>query len=66
MTFIVHYTGDWVRANADTSAHKQDGYVTEYKQLSDAPAFDREQFEFMMDIGEVCFRSGSYVWQIRH
>ena len=65
MVYVVHNTGEWVRTNDWTSATRSDGKVTEYQSLSDVPEFDRKQFEFMMEIGEVCLSSGTTVWQIR-
>jgi hypothetical protein len=66
MTFVHHYTGEWVRSNANTSATRTDGYVREYNSLAEIDnAFVRSTFEWMMEIGEIVTSSGSDVYQIR-
>lgn len=67
MKFIVHNTGEWVRPKQDwVSASRTQGFVVEYDNFTDIPEFDKKQFEFMLDIGEVCLTSGNIVWQIRN
>lgn len=66
MKFIHHYTGDWVRSDCNTSAIKTDGYVNEYLSIDAIPdQWVRENFEFMLDIGEIVISTGSNVFQIR-
>jgi hypothetical protein len=66
MKFVHHYTGEWVRSNANTSASRTDGYVREYNSLAEIDnAFVRSTFEWMVEIGEIVTSSGSDVYQIR-
>lgn len=66
MKFVHHYTGEWVRSNADTSSSRTDGYVREYNSLAEIDnAFVRSTFEWMLEIGEIVTSSGSDVYQIR-
>ncbi len=67
MTFVHHYTGEWVRNDANTSASRIDGHVREYATLADIDnAFVRSTFEWMLEIGEIVTSSGSDVYQIRN
>ena len=66
MKFIHHNTGDWIRSACNTSATKTDGYVNEYSSIDAIPdQWIRENFEFMLDIGEIVISTGSDVFQIR-
>ena len=66
MKFIHHNTGEWIRSSCDTSATKTDGYVNEYSSIDAiSDQWVRENFEFMLDIGEIVISTGSDVFQIR-
>jgi hypothetical protein len=66
MKFIHHNTGEWIRSKCDTSATKTDGYVNEYSSIDAiSDQWVRENFEFMLDIGEIVISTGSDVFQIR-
>jgi hypothetical protein len=66
MKFIYHYTGEWIRSDCNTSATRTDGYVNEYPSIDAIPdKWIRENFEWMMNIGEIVVSTGSHVFQIR-
>lgn len=66
MKFIHHNTGEWIRSDCNTSATRTKGFVREYPSIE---AIDdkwlKQQFEWMMEIGEIVTSSGSDVFQIR-
>ena len=66
MEFVVHNTGDWVKADANTSAVRLAPEVLTYNDLEQVPQADKAIFEWMLNIGEVCMSSGCMVWQIRN
>lgn len=63
--YAVHDTGEWVRNNADTAATRTPATVKEYDTLDDVHPFDRKQFEWMLEHGQVVISMGSTVYQIR-
>ena len=66
MKFIHHNTGEWIRSSCDTSAKRSEGFVNEYSSIDAiSDQWVRENFEFMLDIGEVVISTGSDVFQIR-
>lgn len=66
MKFIHHNTGDWIRSACNTSAERTGSYVNEYESIDAIPdQWIRENFEFMLAIGEIVISTGSDVFQIR-
>lgn len=64
--YVVHDTGDWVRnSNGYGSATRAPATVKEYDTLDDVHPFDRKQFEWMLEHGQVVISMGSTVYQIR-
>lgn len=63
--YAVHDTGEWVRNNGDTAATRTPATVKEYDTLDDVHPFDRKQFEWMLEHGQVVTSMGSTVYQIR-
>ena len=67
MKFVIHNTGDWVRVNDYTAATRTEGWVKEYNSLDNIKdLFDKDTFEWMLDVGEYVTSSGNMVWQIRN
>ena len=65
MRYVVHYTGDYVQNNANTSATREAPQITEYDALTDIHPVDRWYFEWMLEHGEIVVTCGAYVYQIR-
>lgn len=66
MKLIHHYTGEWVRSNCDTSATRTDGYITEYSSVDTIEdEWIKENFNWMIETGEMVISTGSHVFQIR-
>jgi len=66
MKFVYHYTGDWIRSDFNTSATLTDGYSAEYSSIDDiSDKWIRDNFKWMLDIGEIVISTGSHVFQIR-
>lgn len=63
--YAVHDTGDYVRNNADTSASRTPASVQEFDTLDDMHPFDRAQFEWMLEHGQIVISMGATVYQIR-
>ena len=62
--YAVHDTGDWTRdRNGDPT--RTLGSVQEFDTLEGMHPFDRAQFEWMEERGEIVLSSGTNVWQIR-
>lgn len=65
--FVLHYLGDLVRDELNTSSSRDGAYITSYETLEAVPdAIDRQQFEWMLEQGEPCTSCGSFVYQIRN
>lgn len=66
MKFVHHNTGEWIRSNDWSAAIRTEGFVNEYSSLD---AIDdkwlKQQFEWMIEIGEIVTSCGSDVFQIR-
>ena len=65
MTFVVHCLGDWIENEIGRGITRKGSWIKEYSDLSEMDTRDRSEFEWMMDIGEVCIQCGNTVWQIR-
>lgn len=65
MRYVVHYTGDWVRNDANTAATREAPTVAEYDALDAIPKGDRWAFDWMLEHGEIVVTCGAYVYQIR-
>jgi len=66
MKFIHHNTGEWIRSDCNTSSIRTNGFVQEYPSIdSIGDKWVKQQFEWMMEIGEIVTSSGSDVFQIR-
>ena len=62
MTYRIHNTGDWRRT--DTGSTRDAPTVTEHDTLDTMHPFDRAQFAWMLEHGEIVTQSGATVWQI--
>ena len=62
--FAVHNTGDYVRDRNGNPTREQ-GTVKEYDTLEGMHPFDRQQFEWMLEHGEIVISMGATVYQIR-
>jgi hypothetical protein len=66
MKFVYHYTGEWIRSDCNTSATRTNGYSAEYSSIDDiSDKWIRDNFNWMLDIGEIVISTGSHVFQIR-
>jgi hypothetical protein len=66
MKFVHHNTGEWVRSNGGSAATRTDGSVVEYSTLDEIKNdWVKEQFQWMLEIGEIVITCGSDVFQIR-
>jgi len=66
MKFIHHNTGEWIRSDCYTSATRSEGFIREYPSIESIDdKWIKEQFEFMLQIGEIVISTGSDVFQIR-
>jgi hypothetical protein len=66
MKFVHHNTGEWIRSDCYTSATRSEGFVREYPSIESIDdKWIKEQFEFMLEIGEIVISTGSDVFQIR-
>ena len=66
MKFVYHNTGEWIRSDCNTSATRTNGYVCEYPSIDAiADEWIRDNFEWMLNIGEIVISTGSHVFQIR-
>lgn len=64
--FAAHNTGDWVRnPKGDGDAIREPATVTEHDTLDDMHPFDRAQFEWMLEHGQIVISMGATVYQIR-
>jgi hypothetical protein len=63
--YAVHNTGDYVRSNAGTSATRTPASIQEFDTLDNMHPFDRAQFEWMLEHGQIVISMGSTVYQIR-
>jgi hypothetical protein len=63
-TYVLHFLGDIERTYY--TSNRTGAYVREYGSLETIPKHDRQQFEWMLENGEVVTNCGSYVYQIRH
>jgi len=61
--FAVHNTGDYVRDNYGVV--REPAKVEEFDSLDGMHPFDRKQFEWMLENGEIVISMGSTVYQIR-
>ena len=61
--FAVHNTGDYVRDNYGVV--REPAKVEEFDSLDEMHPFDRKQFEWMLENGEIVISMGSTVYQIR-
>ena len=61
--FAVHNTGDWVRDNHGVV--RTDPQVKEFDSLDEMQPFTRQQFEWMLENGEIVISMGNTVYQIR-
>ena len=64
-TYIVHNTGGWIRNDANTAAIREPATVQEFTDFEDMHPFDRAQFVWMLEHGEVVISMGETVYQIR-
>jgi len=62
--FAVHNTGDYVH-DRNGKPTREPSTVKEYDALEGMHPFDRQQFEWMLDYGEIVISMGSTVYQIR-
>lgn len=62
--YVVHDTGFWDR-NPNGDPTRSPGSVQEFDTLEGMHPFDRAQFEWMEEQGEIVLSSGTNVWQIR-
>ncbi len=66
MKFVHHNTGEWVRSNGGSAATRTAGSVVEYSTLDEIKNdWVKEQFQWMLEIGEIVITRGSDVFQIR-
>lgn len=66
-SFVHHYTGDWVRPNANNSAFREQGFVREYDNLAQVTdAFAQAMFQKMLENEQIVISSGSHIFQIRN
>ncbi len=60
--YRIHNTGDWHRT--DTGSTRDAPTVTAHDTLDTMHPFDRAQFVWMLEHGEIVTQSGVTVWQI--
>ena len=66
MKFVHHNTGEWVRSTDWSASTRTDGSVVEYANLDEIKnEWVKNQFQWMLEIGEFVITSGSDVFQIR-
>jgi len=66
MKFVHHNTGEWVRSNDWSASTRTDGSVVEYSTIDEIKnEWVKNQFQWMLEIGEVVITCGSDVFQIR-
>ena len=66
MKFVHHNTGEWVRSNDWSASSRTDGSVVEYSPIDEIKnEWVKNQFQWMLEIGEVVITCGSDVFQIR-
>lgn len=64
---VVHYLGDWVRDEYDTSATCSGAYVAEYSRVEDiTDPVTRRQVEWMIEHGEVVTQCGRFTYQVTY
>jgi hypothetical protein len=64
-SFVLHFLGDIDRDELNTRSTRSGAYVREYATLDAIPKHDRQQFDMMLEHGEIVTSIGSYVYQIR-
>lgn len=62
--FAVHNTGGYV-CDRNGNSNRELATVKEYDALDTMHPFDRKQFEWMLEHGEIVISMGSTVYQIR-
>ena len=62
--FAIHNTGDWVKHGMG-SATREPATVREFDTLDNMHPFDRAQFDWMLEHGQIVITMGSTVYQIR-
>ena len=62
--YAIHNTGDWVR-DRNGNPTREDATVKEHDTLDTMHPFDRAQFDWMLEHGEIVITMGSTVYQIR-
>ena len=62
--YAIHNTGDWVRHGIG-AATRTPATVQEHDTLDTMHPFDRAQFDWMLEHGEIVISMGATVYQIR-
>lgn len=62
--YAIHNTGDWVR-DRNGNAIRENATVQEFDALDTMHPFDRAQFDWMLEHGEIVITMGSTIYQIR-
>ena len=64
--YAIHNTGEWMRnPNGYGSAIRDRSTVQEFDALDAMHPFDRAQFDWMLEHGQIVISMGSTVYQIR-
>lgn len=64
--YAIHNTGDWVRNRRGYgSAEREPPTVQEFDTLENMHPFDRAQFDWMLEHGQIVISMGATVYQIR-